>query len=81
MLTFPEYKVKKIPRARVNISEFPYGRISAALRKAAKWINSNNRKIKCSALEFCLPASIYGKLSTDEFDFLEEQTFDRREYF
>lgn len=70
-----------IPRARVNISEYRYGKITKRLRQAAQWINSNNRKINCFELELCLPSFIYNKLYPEEFDFLEEQTYDRRMYF
>jgi len=67
-----------IPRARVKISEYPYGRVNKRLKQAAEWINSNNRKIDCSELAYCLPKSIYNKLDTDEFYFLQTQTVERR---
>ena len=70
-----------IPRARVNISEYKYGRVYKKLRNAANWINSNNSKIDCPNLEACLPDSIYRLLSPDEFDFLDQQTYGRRMYF
>lgn len=70
-----------IPRARVKISEYRYGNITKRLRDAAKWINSNNRLIRSSEIEYFLPKKIYNKLSTDEADFLEEQTYERRHYF
>lgn len=70
-----------VPKARVNISEFPYGRVTKRLRNAAIWINKNNRKINGPNLEFYLPNNIYRKLSPDEFDFLQDQTVIRRMYF
>lgn len=70
-----------IPRAKIRISEYSYGRITKKLKNAINWVNSNNSKINNFELEFCLPKSIYNCLSSDEFDFLEEQTYDRREYF
>ena len=69
------------PRARVKISKYPYGRVSKALRNAAAWINSNNSKIDCANLDACLPKGIYSRLYPEEFHFLEEQTFDRRDWF
>ena len=70
-----------IPKARVNISEFSYGRITAGLRRTAIWINKNNKKINSPNLEYCLPDNIYRELSPDEFDFIEAQTCERRMYF
>lgn len=71
----------KIPKARVALSRYRYGKITKRLRDAAQWINSNNKLIRSSELEFFLPASIYNKLSPDEADFLEEETHDRRQHF
>lgn len=70
-----------IPTVRVNISEYPYGKVTKALREAAKWVNANNKLINCHPIEGFLPDKIYSKLSTDEADFIEEQTWERREYF
>lgn len=74
-------KKSKIPKARVNVSEYSYGRISKALRNAAKWINSNNRKFIYSEIDQYLPKSLYSRLSPDEADFIDSQTQARRDYF
>jgi hypothetical protein len=51
------------------------------LRDAAEWINRNNARIDCANLDACLPDRIYKKLMPEEFDFLEEQTWERRDWF
>jgi len=70
-----------IPRARVNISQYPYGRIRACVRRAAEWINSHNREIRSSELEQFLPTRFYKQLRCEEAYFLGDQTAARRMHF
>ena len=72
----------------VKISEFPYGKISANLRKAAEWLNKNQKTIEKEAQKLgkdCfdffdfpdywdLPKKIANKLYPDEVDFIQDQT-------
>jgi len=72
---------KKLPTVKINVNDFPYGKVTAALRKAVEWLNANNNRIIFAAIEAFLPKSIYNKLSPDEADFIEERTYEVREYY
>jgi hypothetical protein len=72
----------------IKISEYPYGRIYPRLRKASKWINTHRKQIKKDCKwEFDypdywnIPKKIANKLSCDEVDFLQEQTYDWTEKY
>ena len=72
----------------VKISEYGYGKVNKRLKYAAEWLNkaSNQTKIK---QEFCdyfdypeyweMPKDISRRLSSDEVDFIQDQTFEMGE--
>lgn len=66
----------------VSASNFPYGKVSLTLLKAAKWINRNQNRIKENEYDYFdypsywgLPSSITSKLTSDEVDFIQDETY------
>ncbi len=67
----------------INASQYPYGRVSTRLVKAADWINRNFEVIQRDFYDYFdypqywgLPRATANSLSPDEVDFIQEQTYD-----
>lgn len=73
---------------KINVREYPSGKIYGRLEKAVEWLNSNQKKILQDILDekvsmefdfddyWGMPKSISHKLSSDEVDFLQFQVFE-----
>jgi hypothetical protein len=72
----------------IHLRNYEYGRIYPRLRKAVDWIHSHRRLIKATCkwgFDFDdywgMPKKISSKLSSDEVDFIQAETYEWAEKY
>lgn len=67
----------------MRIANYPYGKITKTLHKAVRWLNANKKKIGKEQFDLFyhpkywgMPKTISSRLSGDEVDWIQEETYD-----
>ncbi len=67
----------------MRLTDYPYGKVTARLKKAVAWLRKNKKKIRQTQRDhfdfpdyWGMPRSTSWKLSSDEVDWLQAETWD-----